>query len=224
MTATEEGMMAQIWIAFGQGAGAIKVSPEAALELRRWYFDAITPSITDKEWEAHAVHMLDRMLAIGRLAASKAASIGASVITPREVNESASVLLERQGTELAESPEVSDQCMVREAEVNRDVRLMAALAATPAFGTEIANLGLLSDSALWNAAQTQMPPSDSERMEEFHRKQRLTGLSEIEAEELARLEQQFERVILVRSHSTSLLEKRGHDIRSHGPNTSPGVS
>lgn len=39
-----------------------------------------------------------------------------------------------------------------------------------------------------------------------------------------RLEQQFERVILVRSHSTSLLEKRGHDIRSHGPNASPSYS
>ncbi|MEA2599463.1 MAG: hypothetical protein QOF89_455 [Acidobacteriota bacterium] len=89
--------MAQIWIAFGQGAGAIKVSPEAALELRRWYFDAITPRITHEDWEAQAVQVLDRMRAIGSLAASKAASSGASAITPREVNESASALLGRQG-------------------------------------------------------------------------------------------------------------------------------
>lgn len=222
MTATEEGMMAQIWIAFGQGAGAIRVSPEAALELRRWYFDAITPRIANEAWEVYAAYVLDRMRAIGQLAASKAASIGASAITPREVNESASALLERQGTDLTESPEVPDQPMACEAEVNRDVRLAAALAATPAFGTEIANLELLSDSALWNAAQTRMPPEDSERMEELHRKQRLTGLSEVEAEELARLEQQFERVILVRSHSTSLLEKRGHDIRSLIPKLTHG--
>lgn len=76
MTANEEGMMAQIWIAFGQGAGAIKVSSEAALELRRWYFDAITPRITNEGWEAQAAYVLARMRAIGRLAASKAASIG----------------------------------------------------------------------------------------------------------------------------------------------------
>jgi hypothetical protein len=148
VTATEEGMMAQIWIAFGQGAGAIKVSPEAALELRRWYFDAVTPHITNEVWEFYAAYVLDRMRAIGQLAASKAASIGASAITPREVNESVSALLERQGTNLAESPEVSDQNMARKAEVDRDVRLTAALAATPAFGAEIANLELLSDSAL----------------------------------------------------------------------------
>ncbi|MEA2599464.1 MAG: hypothetical protein QOF89_456 [Acidobacteriota bacterium] len=47
--------------------------------------------------------------------------------------------------------------MARKAEVNRDVRLTAALATTPALGAEIANLEILSDSALWNAAQTRMP-------------------------------------------------------------------
>lgn len=83
----------------------------------------------------------------------------------------------------------------------------------PALDAEISNLGLLDDSALWNAAQTKMPQSDSERMEELHRKQRLTGLSKAESEELSRLEQQYERVILVRSHSALLLEQRGHDIR-----------
>lgn len=94
---------------------------------------------------------------------------------------------------------------------DRSTRLRAAVEANPAF--ELASLELLDDSALWNAAQTRMPPSDAERMEELHRKQRLTGLSETEAQELSRLEQQYERVILVRSHSTWLLEQRGHDIR-----------
>jgi len=83
----------------------------------------------------------------------------------------------------------------------------------PGFGAEISTLELLDDSALWNAAQTRMPRTDSERMEELHRKQRVTGLSDAEAQELARLEEQYERVILVRSHSASLLEQRGHDIR-----------
>jgi hypothetical protein len=59
-------------------------------------------------------------------------------------------------------------------------------------------------------------------MDELHRKQRLTGLSEVEAEGLARLKQQFGRVILVRTHSTSLLEKRGRDIRSLIPGLTHG--
>jgi prevent-host-death family protein len=92
-------------------------------------------------------------------------------------------------------------------------RLRAAVKTHPTFGPEISTLELLDDRALWNAAETEMPRSDSERMEKLHRTHRLTGLSEAEAQELARLEQQYERVILVRNHSTALLEQRGHDIR-----------
>jgi hypothetical protein len=103
---------------------------------------------------------------------------------------------------------------VRMAEVDWKVRLQAVVATNPEWGAEISNLELLDDDDLWNAAQTRMPPSDSEQMEELHRKQRVTGLSEAEAQEVARLEQQYERVILVRTYSTSLLAKRGHDIRS----------
>ena len=92
-------------------------------------------------------------------------------------------------------------------------RLKAALKANPEFDAEILGLDLLDDAALWNAAQTTMPQADSERMEAFHRKQRLTGLSDAETQELARLVQQYDRVILVRTHSAELLEQRGHDIR-----------
>jgi hypothetical protein len=100
----------------------------------------------------------------------------------------------------------------RTAAADRSARLRAAVESNPALAAEISSLELLDDHALWNAAQTRMPEPDSERMEELHRKQRLTGLSEAEAQELARLEQQYERVILVRSHSALLLEQRGHDI------------
>lgn len=95
---------------------------------------------------------------------------------------------------------------------NPSARLRAALEASPGLAVEISHLKLLDDRALRNAAQTRMPLADSERMEELHRKQRLTGLSEAEAQELARLERQYELVLLVRSHSTALLEQRGHDI------------
>ena len=99
------------------------------------------------------------------------------------------------------------------AAANLDVRLRAAVETRPGLAAEVSNLELLDDQALWNAARTRMPSVDSERMEGLHRKQRLTGLSEAEAQELVRLEQQYERVLLVRSHSAFLLEQRGHDIR-----------
>jgi hypothetical protein len=103
-------------------------------------------------------------------------------------------------------------------------RLRAVVETSPAF--EVRSLELLDDSALWNAAQTRMPSSDADRMEDLHRRQRLTGLSEAESQELARLELQYERVILVRSHSTWLLEQRGHDIQrlisSNGSRRSSG--
>ncbi|HEV2845677.1 MAG TPA: hypothetical protein VG477_12575, partial [Thermoanaerobaculia bacterium] len=60
---------------------------------------------------------------------------------------------------------------------DRSARLGAALDASPELAAEISHLRLLDDRALWNAAQTRMPLPDSERMEELHRKQRLTGLS-----------------------------------------------
>ncbi|HYN23103.1 MAG TPA: hypothetical protein VE078_19245 [Thermoanaerobaculia bacterium] len=101
----------------------------------------------------------------------------------------------------------------RGAAAERSARLKAAVGVNPAFGPEISHLELLDNAGLWKAAQTRLPQSDAERMEELHRRQRLTGLSDTEAQELSRFEQQYEFVILVRSHSAMLLEQRGHDIR-----------
>ena len=89
MAYTQEGIMSQILVAFGQGAGAIRVSQDAALELRRWYFDAITPQIIDQQWETSAVQLLERARAIGSLAALKATTTGATAIGPKDVYASA---------------------------------------------------------------------------------------------------------------------------------------
>lgn len=99
MAYTQEGIMAQIWIAFGQGAGAIRVSQDAAMELRRWYFDAITPQIIDEEWETEAIQILDRIRAIGSLAALKATTQGATAISPQIVYDSASAVQDTSETE-----------------------------------------------------------------------------------------------------------------------------
>ena len=100
MAYTQEGIMAQIWVAFGQGAGAIRVSQEAALELRRWYFNAITPQIIDTQWETQAVQVLDRIRAIGSLAALKATGAGATAISSQDVYVSAATVQETSDTQL----------------------------------------------------------------------------------------------------------------------------
>lgn len=98
MAYTQEGIMAQIWIAFGQGAGPIRVSQEAAMELHRWYFNAITPEVVGELWETDALQVLDRIRAIGSLAALKATFMGATAITPRNVYDSASQVQDTSST------------------------------------------------------------------------------------------------------------------------------
>jgi len=104
MAYTQEGIMSQILVAFGQGAGAIRVSQDAALELRRWYFDAITPQIIDQQWETSAVQLLERARAIGSLAALKATTTGATAIGPKDVYASATTVQATSMTELCPPP------------------------------------------------------------------------------------------------------------------------
>ena len=106
MAYTQEGIMAQISVAFGQGAGAIRVSQEAALELRRWYFDAITPKIVDEEWATKGLQVLDRIRAIGSLAALKAILAGAVAISQLDVYDSALTVQLTSDTELCPPPPI----------------------------------------------------------------------------------------------------------------------
>jgi hypothetical protein len=99
MTYSQEGIMAQIWNAFGQGSGPTRVSQAAAMELHRWYFGAITPQLV-QEWETEAVQVLERIRAIGSLAAMKATGAGATAITPQQVYESAAAVQESSLTPL----------------------------------------------------------------------------------------------------------------------------
>jgi len=104
MAYTQEGIMSQILVAFGQGTGTIRVSQDAALELRRWYFDAITPTIIDTQWETQAVQLLERARAIGSLAALKATGTGATAISPQDVYDSASTVQVASMTDLCPPP------------------------------------------------------------------------------------------------------------------------
>ena len=88
MSYTQDGIMAQVYVAFGQGTGAIRVSQEAALELHRWYYNAITPAVV-ADWGITALQVLDRIRAIGSLAALKAILQGSPTITVMLVYEAA---------------------------------------------------------------------------------------------------------------------------------------
>ena len=80
MAYTRDGIMAQVYVAFGQGAGAIRVSQEAALELHRWYYNAITDEVV-ANWGTYSLQVLDRIRAIGSLAALTAIQQGSPTIT-----------------------------------------------------------------------------------------------------------------------------------------------
>jgi hypothetical protein len=88
MDYTQDGIMAQLWVAFGQGTGAVRVSQAAALELHRWYFNAITEDVV-KNWGSWALQILDRIRAIGSLSALKAIQQGSPTISNVMVYEAA---------------------------------------------------------------------------------------------------------------------------------------
>lgn len=102
--ATQEGIMAQIYVAFGQGTGAIRVSQEAALELHRWYFNAITPEIINQHWASQASAILDRIRAIGTLAALKATLDGSPTVRVQDVYSAALQVQAKSDTDFCPPP------------------------------------------------------------------------------------------------------------------------
>jgi len=84
-TYTQEGIMDQIFVAFGQGTGMIRVSHDAVAALRDLYFDAIKPEIVDTKWETAAVQALERIRAVGRLAALTAVTRGDTKVSAEDV-------------------------------------------------------------------------------------------------------------------------------------------
>jgi hypothetical protein len=92
MAYTRDGIMAQIWVAFGQGTGAVRVSQDAALELHRWYYNEITDEMVDEIWDKESTAILERIRAIGRLAALHLIGIGGTLITPLVVHTAATTV------------------------------------------------------------------------------------------------------------------------------------
>lgn len=103
MSYTRDGVMAQVWIAFGQGAGAVRVSQDAAMELHRWYYGAITDELL-ANWGTEALQVLDRIRAIGSLAALMAIQQGSPTIDVTMVYEAATQVQLRSDTPYCPPP------------------------------------------------------------------------------------------------------------------------
>jgi len=71
MAYTKDGIMAQIFVAFGQGTGSVRVSRGACAALHRRYYGWIGESIL-AIWESEAVQILERVRTIGRRLAVEA--------------------------------------------------------------------------------------------------------------------------------------------------------
>lgn len=76
----------------------------------------------------------------------------------------------------------------------------------------LAQMVFLNDAALWQAARSTLPPTQRERMEFLHQQQQAEGLTDSEAEEVQRLEEQYRETILVRAQAAVLLKQRNYDI------------
>lgn len=77
--ADQDDIMGQIFIAFGQGAGTMRVSRKTCAELRGRYFRKINEAIP--QWDAQGAQALERIRALGRMMAAEATASGLSAIT-----------------------------------------------------------------------------------------------------------------------------------------------
>jgi plasmid stability protein len=76
----------------------------------------------------------------------------------------------------------------------------------------VAQLAVLDDAALMQAATAVMPPDAAEELEHLHSKRQREGLTEPEAQAAAALTRLYERTMLVRAEAAALLAERGRDV------------
>jgi len=96
---TQQGIMAQIWVAFGQGTGSVRTSQKAVMTLHEKYFEHIEKTGIANCWGTEAVQVLERIRAIGRLAALKAAQRADTTISADDVDTAAAAVQYESDTE-----------------------------------------------------------------------------------------------------------------------------
>jgi hypothetical protein len=80
----EAVILGQVCVAFGQGTGAMRVAREAVAALGERYGAVLTDEVV-RQWDAVAVQVLERMRAIGRLAAHLATAAARTAIGREDV-------------------------------------------------------------------------------------------------------------------------------------------
>lgn len=78
MAAEHDDVMGQIYIAFGQGAGNLRVSRKTCAELRDRYYKLIDNALP--QWGAEGAQALERIRALGRMMAAEATNQGLSAV------------------------------------------------------------------------------------------------------------------------------------------------
>jgi len=91
---TRDGIMAQIYVAFGQGTGTVRVSQDVCAALRNRYYGRIDNAVLE-DWETLAIQVLERFRALGRLMALNAGIAGKTNLAGTDV-ETAAQTIERQ--------------------------------------------------------------------------------------------------------------------------------
>lgn len=76
----------------------------------------------------------------------------------------------------------------------------------------LAQLELLSDDELWQAAQIKISSEKTEAMQVLVEKQQREGLTESETQQAQLLSHFFNHAMLVRAKAAALLKKRGYDL------------
>jgi hypothetical protein len=84
---TQLGIMGQIWVTFGQGTGATRISQRAVMALYNRYFEYIASCGGPDIWEGHAMQVLERIRTMGRFAALIALQRGDTTISERDVKD-----------------------------------------------------------------------------------------------------------------------------------------
>ena len=103
MPYTREGIMAQVYVAFGQGTGEVRVSQEACTALYDRYFGMITEQVL-ADWGDQAVQVLERIRVLGRMVAIQTSLAGQSVISAGTVTAAAPVVELNSDTYICGSP------------------------------------------------------------------------------------------------------------------------
>lgn len=79
-------ILAQLYQALGQGTGPVRVRRQAARALRARYLDLLTDGLV-AHFDAHAPQVLERIRAIGRLAAHKMATQGRTALSADDMDQ-----------------------------------------------------------------------------------------------------------------------------------------